>query len=309
MIMNNLKEIQTFWPAAHDFAPLPPDYPTWSGQQKQAFLWNDRILKSIYEQNPPIPRIDIVGLLLTVLRTKMDRLEDEAPSRWRKAIHAHGSVAKIKFVPADDHSSSYTGLFKGADYGLIRASLTGDPGDRNFAPGLAIKLFVDGQPSGNFSALVSLSGQGQNYNFFAHEFSNIVPVVNELGPRITNLIFRRVTKHPTRIYLQHLGAATQQGQPEEHPDTPAQVFLVPNPDLQFAESPHDFRTDLATLDPGTQLFSVYAVHPSVFRDDAIETAARQQAQYIGHIETTSTFVTSFYGDSQLFFRHQRFQNQ
>jgi hypothetical protein len=306
--MKNLKEIQKFWPAAHDFDPLPTDYPTWSAQQKQAFLWNNRILKSKYKQNPPLPQIDIVGLLLTVLRTKMDRLEDEVPSRWRKAIHAHGSVAKIKFVP--DSGSTYTGLFKGADYGLIRASLTGDPEDRNFAPGLAIKLFIDGQPSGNFSALVSLSGQGQNYNFFAHEFSNMVPVVNELGPKITNLIFRRVTKHPTRIYLQHLGVFTQQGQPEERFDTPTQVFLVPNPKLQFAESPHDFRADLATLDPGTQLFSVYAVHPSAFRDDAIETTnARQQAQYIGHIETTSTFVTSFYGDSQLFFRHQRFQNQ
>lgn len=306
--MKHQAEIQQYWPAAQDFDPLPADYPTWSAQQKQTFLWDERILKSAYDQNPPIPRINIVGLILTPLRIKMDRLDDEAPSRWRKAIHPHGAVAKIKFVSASD--SPYTGLFKGADYGLLRASLTGDPEARGFAPGLAIKLLADGQPSGNFSALVSLSGQGQNYNFLAHRFSNIVPVVNEFGPRFTNLIFRRVTRHPTRIDLQNLGTITQQGHSEVQPHTPTQVFLVPNPDLQFAESPHDFRTDLASIDPGTLLFSIYAIDSVDPEGDTMNANGdRSQAQYIGHLETTSPFVASFYGDSQLFFRHQRFRNQ
>jgi hypothetical protein len=46
----------------------------------------------------------------------MDRLSDEAPSNWKKAIHAHGSVAKVKFLPTPN--SPFTGLFKGADYGF-----------------------------------------------------------------------------------------------------------------------------------------------------------------------------------------------
>lgn len=306
--MKHQTEIHKYWSAAQDFELLPADYPLWSAQQKQTFLWDKRILASVYDQNPPIPRINIVGLILTPLFIKMDRLEDEAPSRWRKAIHPHGSVAKIKFVPADNNP--YTGLFKGADYGLLRASLTGDPEDRGFAPGLAIKLLADGQPSGNFSALVSLSGQGQNYNFFANRFSNIVPVVNEFGPRFTNLIFRRVTKHPTRIDLQNLGAITHKGQVADPPHTPTQVFLVPNPDLQFSKSPHDFRTDLANIDSGTQLFSIYATDLMDPEGNMMDAQGdHPQAQYIGHLETTSKFVTSFYGDSQLFFRHQRFRNQ
>ena len=306
--MKHQSEIQQYWPEAQDFDPLPADYPSWSAQQKHALLWDERILKSTYDQNPPIPRVNIIGLILTPLMIKMDRLEDEAPSRWRKAIHPHGAVAKIKLVPAED--SPYTGLFQGADYGLLRASLTGDPADRGFAPGLAIKLLADGQPSGNFSALVSLSGQGQNYNFLAHRFSNIVPVAQAFGPRFTNLIFRRVTKYPTRIDLQHLGTVTHQGQSEDQPHTPTQVFLVPNPDLQFSESPHDFRADLASIAPGTSLFSIYATD-SVDPDGETMTASsdQPQAQLIGHLETTSQFVASFYGDSQLFFRHQRFRNQ
>lgn len=237
----------------------------------------------------------------------MDRLEDEAPPRWQKAIHAHGSVAQIKFSAVE---SNYTGLFKGVDFGLLRASLTGEPSDRGFAPGLAFKFLIEGKPSGNFSALVSLAGQGQNYNFFANEFSNIVPTVNELGPLVSNAIFRRVSKHPTSLYLQHLGEFTQNGKQESHPHAPIQIYLVSNTDLQFSENPHDFRTDLESIQAGTRLFSMYASPNKGVNDDEIGMDyTRQKAQLIGHIETTSAFVSSFYGDSQLFYRHQRFQNQ
>jgi hypothetical protein len=288
---------------------LPAEFQSWSARQKQDFLWNERILKSQLSQLPPLQRINVVGLFLTVLRAKMDRQSDEAPQHWKKAIHAHGSVAKIKFIPAVN--TPFTGLFKGADWGLIRLSVTGNPSDRGFAPGLALKFLVDGHHSENFSALVSLTGQGQNYNFFAHEFSNIVPVVRQLGPKLINLIFMRVSRYPTKLSLADLARITQTGEVESQPGAPTQIFLVPNPALQFpATPPHDFRTDLATITPGTQLFSVYAVDPKVLGDEAIGTPQyRQSAQCIGYLETTSGFVVSTYGDSQLFFRHQRFKDQ
>jgi hypothetical protein len=296
--------------------PLPTEYESWSAAQKQDFLWNKRILQSKYDELPALKKIDVAGLFSTILKIKMDRLSDEAPAEWKKAIHAHGSVAKVKFVPTPD--TPFTGLFKGADYSLLRLSVTGDPAARGFAPGLALKLFVDGQPSENVSALVSLSGQGKNYNFFAHEFSNIVPEEKNLGPKLINLIFRRVSKYPRRLYLQGFGEIDQKGHKESAPYYPYRIFLVPNAKVQFAESPpHDFRHDLATIASGTSLFSVYAVAPNRVGDDATVDAAdaieqpgyRKNAQCIGYIETTSEFVSSFYGDSRLFFRHQRFSNQ
>ncbi len=311
-----MKDIRRFWQQALDFDPLPTDYESWSAAQKQDLLWNNRILKSKYDELPSLKKIDVPGLFLTILTIKMDRLSDEAPRKWKKAIHAHGSVAKVKFLPAAD--TPFTGLFKGADYGLLRLSVTGEPADRGFAPGLALKLFVDGKPSENFSALVSLTGQGENYNFFANELSNIVPVVKSFGPKLINSIFRRTSKFPTKLYLQGLGQIDQQGRRESTPHYPYQIFLVPNANIQFAESPpHDFRHDLATIPSGTSLFSVYAVNPGQVGDSAAGNAAdatnqpgyRQKAQLIGHIETTSEFVSSFYGDSRLFFRHQRFGNQ
>jgi len=311
-----MEDIRKFWRGAREMDPLPADYESWSASRKQEFLWTDRILASKYDRLPPLQRIDVLGLFLTSLKTKMDRLADEAPPRWNKAIHAHGSVAKVKFVPAAE--TPFTGLFKGADFGLVRLSLTGDPSDRGFAPGLALKLFADGQASENFSALVSLTGQGDNYNFFANELSNIVPVVKSIGPILINLIFARVSKFPTKLYLQGFGQMDQKGQQEPAPHYPYQIFLVPNPALQFAEGPpHDFREDLATIAAGTMLFSVLAVVPDGVGDEAARASIReikqseyrQQAQPIGRLETASEFVCSFYGDSQLFFRHQRFGNR
>ena len=309
MKSRTLDHIRRFWPDARDLGALPIDYQSWPARKKQACLWEDRLLKSQYGTLPPLRRIDVIGLFLTALRKKMDRQSDDVPANWNKAIHAHGSVAKIKFVAID--STPFTGLFTGADYGLLRISLTGDPVNRGVAPGLAIKLFVDGAHSENVSALVSLTGQGQNYNVFAHEFSNIVPVVNQFGPKLINLIFRRVTRYPTKLSLKDWGSVDQLGNPVANPHYPAQIFLVPNTEIHFPEMPpHDFRNDVAQIPSGISLFSVYAVDPKKIKEDAIQPSnLRQQAQCIGHIETTSEFVASFYGDSQLFFRHQRFKNR
>ena len=309
MKSKSLESVREFWRNAQEIEPLPSEYQSWPASKKQGFLWGNRILKSKYDALPPLKKIDVIGLFLTALRKKMDRQADEAPANWEKAIHAHGSVAKIEFTATKN--TPFTGLFTGADYGLVRLSVTGDPADRGFAPGLAIKFLVDGTHSENFSALVSLTGQADNYNFFANEFSNIVPVVNQLGPKLINLIFRRVTKYPTKLYLQGFGLTDQMGQGVDAPHYPAQIFLAPSQDVQFPDSPaHDFRDDLANIPPGTLLFSVYGVDPAKVEGDATNNPEyRQQAQLIGHITTTSEFVSSFYGDSQLFFRHQRFQNR
>jgi hypothetical protein len=290
----------------HNPDSLPTDYPSWTAKQKQEFLWNERIAKTQYDQLPPLQKIDVLGLFLTPLRAKMDYTSDEAPPNWKKAIHAHASVAKIQFIPADN--TPFTGLFKGADYGLLRLSLTGDPSDRGFAPGLAIKWLIDGTASEDFSALVSLTGQGKNYNFFANEFSNIVPVVREIGPKLINLIFKRVTRYPTKISLKKLGEIDQQGRSVAHPLYPMQLFLVPSQAVQFSESPeHDFRQDLATIKSGTTIFSVYGIDLQQIETNKIqESEYRRNAQLIGQIKTTSEFIASSYGDSRLFFRHQRF---
>ncbi|WP_026101123.1 hypothetical protein [Synechococcus sp. PCC 7336] len=304
-----LERMQQYLQNPVQFDPLPSDYQSWSAQKKQEFLWQERILPSQYSSLPPLEKIDIPGLFFTALSKKMDLQADEAPKNWKKAIHAHGAVAKVKFVAAS--GNPFTGVFSGADYGLIRLSVTRDPSDRPFAPGLALKLFVDRKHSENFSALVSLTGQGDNHNILANEFSTIVPVVNEIGPRLINLIFRRVTRYPTKLYVRDLAEVDRFGQTVAQPIYPRELFLVPNPAIAFPkESGRDFRNDLATLAPDTLLFTVHAVDPREVGDsEGNSDEYRNKAKPIGELLSTSKFVSSFYGDYRLFFRHQRFKDE
>lgn len=272
---------------AKDFTPSPREYRTWSVERKLNFIWS-RIAASEYEDLPPFQPIDVLGLFFTPLRKKMDDRADESSAGWRKAIHAHGTVAQVEYVSAGDHP--YTGLWQGAT-GLIRLSVTGDPIKRGFAPGLALKMLVNGQDSANFSALYTLTGQGQDHNFFAHPLSNIVPVVNELGPQFINGIFRRVSRYPTKLSLADFGLFDRAGHAVTGSKSPEQISLVP--ELQFASTPHDFRQDLTPLPVETKLFTVIV---SEFNE------------VIGHLVTKSKFVASAYGDRQLFFRHQRFRD-
>ena len=308
-ISDTLDAVRPFWPQARDLGPLPVDYRSWTADQKQQFLWEDRILPSQYTSLPPLKPIDVLGLFRTVLRKKMDRQSDQVPTPWKKAIHAHGSVAKIKFVSAVN--TPFTGLFEEADYGLLRMSLTGEPSKRGVAPGLAIKLFVDGSHSENVSALVSLTGQGQNYNVLANEFSNMVPAVRQIGPKLINLIFMRVSRFPTKISLWDWAKVNQYGEPVANYHSPNQIFLAPNPKIRFvSRAPHDFRDDMAKIPADTRLFTVYAVDPKRVNESRMAPAEiRKQAQCIGYIDTTSEFVSSFYGDRQLFFRHQRYSRK
>lgn len=277
-------------------AALPTEYESLDACAKQNLLWTRHILPSEYPGAlPPFQKLDILGLATTDLLKKMTWRHDEAPEGWKKALHRRASVATVRFVA--DAESPYTGLFRGAECGLLRLSLTGAPEDRGFAPGLALKLFVTGQPSANFSALVSLTGQGTNYNFFANSFSTTVPPSDQLGARIVHLLFSRVSRYPERLAMRAVAEYEQDGTPVAQPHAPVTLILQPTASVQFVETPaRDVRYDFATLTPGTTVFEVLA-------KDTDESAPLR----IGTVQTTSRFVASEYGDDRLFFQHQRFE--
>merc|ERR1711939_126920 len=89
----------------------------------------------------------------------------------KKYIHSVGVVAPFKFVRT---GGSYTGIFTGADYGLIRfSSATAPSSSSGYTPGAGIKFFRDGIPSANFVAMPTLNAQScSESNFFTHTFTN-----------------------------------------------------------------------------------------------------------------------------------------
>lgn len=310
-----------------NWTELAKDFELQSACAKQDFLWNTRVLPTVYESNK-LPRLEgvgglslIWGAMLKKLGTKMDYLGDQAPDGWKKPLHRRSVLAKTQFIASEN--SPFSGLFQGAPCGFLRLSLTADPGNDEYNPGLAWKAFIDGKPSANISALVSLDGQGDNFNFFANEFSNIVPASDKLKLKIAARAFRTTSKHPHKIGTQGFAEFTRSGQVPENIHHPVRIFFVPDPSLSKrtpAQPARDFRPELmneSMFTEGTPLFHLYAVnepnHNSVTAEDidkAVDDAAlRARAIKIGTLVGNSGFKASLWGDDGIFFNHRRFRDE
>ena len=295
---------------------IPSDYENWAACDKQELLWTNGALRSEYQEGerPALAKIDVLGLVDSILWKKVRDRTDVAPAGYEKPIHPYGALAKVEFVPTSSHP--YTGLFKGHDCGLLRLSVTGDPADRGFAPGLAWKVFVDGKPSENVSALYTLSGQGSNYNFFANELSQYVSQeVNET--LATSAIFSLVTTKPTLLRVDDMAEVNPDGTRVGTVRSPTQIYFVPTSQVRnrFSSAAHDFRDDLIELPAGTAVYDVYAtnqeIRTSIFPwvNNRYIAERRSSAVKVGTLRTTSPFVLSQFGDSGIFFKHQRHEDR
>jgi len=88
-----------------------------------------------------------------------------------KFIHSVGTVGKVKFVSNGKHE--YTGIFKGADHGLIRMSSAAKPDGKSqpLAPGFGLKFLRDGVDSANLVAMFGVNGTPGDWNFFKKDFT------------------------------------------------------------------------------------------------------------------------------------------
>jgi len=242
------------------------------------------------------------------MKATFDSAQDEMPVGHEKYIHPLGVVASMRF-DADPSAASlgYTGLFEGADSCLARLSLASNPRFAGYIPGAAIKCFRDGEgiASGNLITIFSLSGQGNDTNFFAHEFTNIIGSPTGFGKIIANLIFGRASKCASWVSNKGFAALDQQGQvpkgaADSTPKWPVQIFLVPLVDGAVSsamEAGMDFRDRLKEIKTGTALWRVEAIDN---RQNATE-----KRHVLGTFTTTSDVLASDYGDRTLFFQHVR----
>jgi hypothetical protein len=107
------------------------------------------------------------------------------------------------------------------------------------------------------------------------------------------------------------------GTVEANPVKPTQVYFVPTAEVSglFAESEHDFRADLLSLPEGTKLYDVYAtdieIKSSVWASKQLrlQQERRDDAVKVGELVLTSEFTTSVFGDSGVFFKHQRYEDR
>lgn len=307
-------------PALRTPAAAPESYESKTAQEKQDILWK-AITDSTHANLSKAPYrsfglSQLMGLGLQHILPKGQLQSDYAPKGWKKYLHGRGSIAKVKVVPVN---REYTGIFQGADHALLRLSLTYKPKDGMIkdmpvAPGLAFKVLRDKTPSANVSALVSLNGQGFDYNFFSHAMSNIVPIGTDWGQERVHNIFKKVAKYPEELGLDHLGAIDSHGQKVESAHAPRQIFFVPGERiaaLNFSADEHDVREDFAKIPVNTVVYKIFAVSDKhkgfkYAADYKEETVAQMQndSVHIADIVTTSEFVASAFGDDGIFFRHE-----
>ena len=180
------------WPDAHG-----DDYIAKSASDKLDQLWTQ-----ITSDSSSGSWLHLPGVLIEGMKETFDTPGDDMPCYWdgcrNKDIHSVGVVSKVKFEAA---SSPFSGIFKGADYGLIRHS-TAAPyksTDTNIKPGLGLKFLRDGVDSANLVSMFSVDGQ-DSWDFFANNWSNHIPDIVSKA-----LIPLGIKFHTATDYIQAVG--------------------------------------------------------------------------------------------------------
>ena len=126
-----------------------------------------------------------------------------------KDIHSIGVVSKVKLETVE---SPFSGIFKGADYGLIRHSTAGpyDPNTKLLKPGLGLKLLRDGVDSANLVSMYSVDGQ-DSWNYFKHDWSNHIPATTSPSLVPLGIHFYTETDYIQAVGLSDMAAYDQAG--------------------------------------------------------------------------------------------------
>jgi len=291
-------------------AEQAPQAATLGACDKAEAMWRGKILPSRYEQLPPLTGVGFTDLLavtnrvfsLKAFTTEGDELE---PGR-HKRIHAFGAEARLRLTILPSAQSRFTGFFRsGAECAIGRFSHASKPTETSSIPALAIKFFVDGKhPSLNLHLMNSVDGQ-DGHNFFATDFSNILPPAKAFATKMLDRAFRAVAEdfdakdtNPGRLTLDHLSGMLPNGEAVSAPVTPYQLILKPTAVartlMSDATASDDFRVRLAALAVGEAIYDVYVL-------DAGESP--EDAKPLGKLVLMSPVVSSRYGDETLYFQH------
>lgn len=88
----------------------------------------------------------------------------------KKYIHSIGVSGKVKLVPSGI-AHPFTGIFKGADFGIARLSVGAKPSAKQpLVVGMGLKFLRSGVDSANLVAMFSGDGTPGDWNFFGKDF-------------------------------------------------------------------------------------------------------------------------------------------
>ncbi len=152
-----------------------------------------------------------------------DAVTDNMPKNRLKKTHPVGLTSKIEWIPHPDQP--YTGIFRGAEHGIMRISDTTKtvPHKSKTAPGFGIKFPRDGMYSANILAMFAFDGQN-SFNFFKNRWVTILREFNNKCARATiGKQLATVTDHLGATSVMDVADFDQHGNREEEPHWPFQI--------------------------------------------------------------------------------------
>lgn len=116
-------------------------------------------------------------------------------------MHSVGVHGKVKFVSSGIHP--YTGVFRGADYGIVRLTTAAETHllTQPLVPSLSLKFLRDGIDSANVVAVHSFDGQPGDWNFFSQDLYNHLPYPKSLLPKALTAKFATMTPYVQQVGL------------------------------------------------------------------------------------------------------------
>jgi len=278
----------------YDYCVYPTKDETSSWQYKQSSTWNQVSAENSHGSFP-----NIAGLFAESIQTSFDNRWDFMPAGRLKYIHSMGAVCQMEMKI---NSDKYTGIFqRGSAEGLLRMGPANDYTQTalyKFTPGMGFKFFRTGQESANWVSLYTLDGQ-DSYNFFYNNQSNHIPGTSNPAIYALQAKFEQGSGCAQQVGLSHAARWSQDGFEVSQPVFPFQITFEPTESVTGIFPDTYYSIDrlfeyFQRILPGTTVWNVYAKDGPSASDELI-----------GSITTLSGCVESSYGDSKLFFRHQR----
>ena len=225
------------------------------------------------------------------------------PPNRSKIIHPTGVVGLFK-LDVTHPNNPYTGSFKGTDYGVFRISEVGSVGEEHVpSTSMGLKFLRDGVDAGNIFSLHAFEGHPDTYNFLKPVYNTHVTIpTNECNLMTSHAKLSQVSKHVGNMSVKGLADYDQYGNKEAEQNWPFKCEFRPNdPCNSPDEWTESYLNQLTTgcIPVNYNLFEMWC-------QEGPEAEGYEMEQ-LGNIVTTSDVVTSMYGDTKLFFRHVRFE--
>ena len=224
--MKQLLPLTALTALAFGQAPVSgPEYLALPAAEKQAIIWENTLMDS---SSNHWPGLELGEIFFESMCITMEQSGDELPKAWtgnyrKKYIHSVGNVGKVEFVAKEN---AYTGIFKGAQYGIIRISFAAEPDENvlNTTPGMGLKFLRDGTESASLVAMYGVDGQA-SWNIFANDWSNHIAAAEGVALIAIGAKFATATPYIQQVGLSDFAMVGEDGVAETEINYPYKLIF------------------------------------------------------------------------------------